>query len=181
MSLPPSQGLGKTYQDSPARGYGCPQILGGPGQCHQTLDLPVLSLQEREEAPELCWLPDPANDMPDQYLGCFALGAGPADAVRAALFTDNGCPRPPYSPRQPDCLLRITELSVYNDHTSSPLHTQSCSVICREGTVLPSDVIIAPLWEMSCCSKLSPAAFLQPRGGISLGLLTSLRCANGNQ
>lgn len=92
MSLPPSQGLGKIYQDSPARGCGCPQIPGGPGPCHQTLDLPVLSLQEREEAPERCWLPDPANDMPDQYLGCFALGAGPAGAVRAALFTDNSWP-----------------------------------------------------------------------------------------
>lgn len=63
MSLPPSQGLGKIYQDSSARGCGCPQIPGGPGQCHQTLDLPVLPLQERDEAPELCWLPDPANDM----------------------------------------------------------------------------------------------------------------------
>lgn len=59
MSLPPSQGLGKIYQDSPARGCGCPQIPGGPGPCDQTLDLPVLSLQEREEAPEPCWLPDP--------------------------------------------------------------------------------------------------------------------------
>lgn len=84
-----------------------------------------------------------------------------------------GRPNYPPSPSSSSLIAFFTsqpvcgELSIYIDHTSLALQTQSRAVICWESTVQPGDVITALLREMSCSSKLSPAALFQPQGGIS--------------